>query len=750
MKSEKYSISGMSCAACSASVEKVVGRLDGVSKAEVSLLSNSMTCEYDEKRVTPDAIIAAIEKAGFTASAVTAEPGVKRVEPEKPQSDSIRTRLIASVCFLAALMYVSMGHMLGLPFTHTLSLHENAVAFGFTQFLLTLPVLYLNRGFFIKGFKALFRRVPNMDTLVAVGSSAAVVYGVFSIYMMAYGSSRGDGALVHEYMSNLYFESAAMILTLVSVGKYLESRAKKKTDSSLKKLIELAPDKATVLRDGREEIIDVSSVAVGDTVILKPGERVPVDAVIIHGASALDQSALTGESIPVDKTVGDAVMAGSINVNGYLRVSASKVGSDTTLAGIISLVENAAASKAPAARLADKVSGIFVPIVMGIALVCAAVWLIAGKDAGFALSRAISVLVVSCPCALGLATPVAVTVGMGKSASMGILIKSAEALENIHKVDTVVFDKTGTITTGKPSVSDVMAVSGREEFIKLAASLEAQSEHPLSKAVTEYYSGGLYSVENFSASAGRGVSATFNGKRLSAGNLRYMGELGVDTAAAGGFVSEQSQKGSTLLYFELDGSLLGVIAVSDSVRETSAEAVKRLKNDGCATVMLTGDSEAAAKSIASDVGVDEVISEVLPADKEAEIQKIRKSSKFVAMVGDGINDSPALSAADVGIAVGNGSDIAIESADIILIKNDLRGVAQAVEFSRRVVRNIKQNLFWAFFYNTLGIPVAAGLLYPYFEITLSPMLAAAAMSLSSLFVVTNALRLYNKKMGAKT
>ncbi|MEG1441831.1 MAG: heavy metal translocating P-type ATPase [Oscillospiraceae bacterium] len=750
MIKEKFNIEGMSCSACSAAVEKAASRLDGVKVASVNLLGKTMFVEYNEKVLSPDDIIKAVTAIGFSAILEPKSDKKDIVKNTAPAPDNeftnVKTRLIVSLCFLIPLMYVAMGHMIGLPFTRFFHEVQNAIAFGFTQFLLTLPIIYVNRKFFFVGFKALWRKSPNMDSLIAVGSTAALVYGVFSIYMMGHGLGTGNSDLVNHYMMNLYFESAGMILTLVTVGKFLEERSKGKTNTAITKLMDLSPKEAVVLRGGIETTVSVEEIVMDDIIIIRPGEKIPVDGVIIEGASSLDQSALTGESIPVDKSLGDTVMSASINIDGTLKIKATKVGKDTTLAHIIELVENASSSKAPIARLADKVSGIFVPIVMLIAVLSVVIWLILGQGFEFSLGIGIAVLVVSCPCALGLATPVAIMVAMGQSASKGILVKSAESLEILHSVNTVVLDKTGTITVGKPSVTDIIPLIDTTEFINIAVALESYSEHPLSKAVCEYAknfpSEKNKKAENFKAIFGKGITATIDGQKYFAGNKSYMTELLIDTSSLTEKANLLSHNGKTPLYFAKEGKFLGIIAVADTIKPSSFEAINRLKALKVKVLMLTGDNVITANAIKGKLSIDEVIADVLPENKEQIIKKLQNNKNIVAMVGDGINDSPALSRADVGIAVGNGTDIAIDSADIVLMKNDLNDVANAIIFSKKVMRNIKQNLFWAFFYNVLGIPIAAGILFIPFGIILSPMIAAAAMSFSSIFVVTNALRLY--------
>lgn len=749
MTKKKFSVTGMSCAACSAAVEKAVGRLDGVESAQVNLLAKSMVCVYDESKTGADAVIAAVEKAGFGAAELAERERAAAPKKEKAAADdgftAIRTRLWVSIVFLALLMYVSMGHMLGLPLPGFLHGTKNALPFAFLQFLLTLPVLYVNRKFYFNGFRALAHRAPNMDSLVAVGSAAAMLYGVIAIFMIGAALGRGDWDTVERYRTNLYFESAAMILTLVTVGKFLEERSKGKTGAAIAKLLDLSPKTATVLRDGEERVIPAEEILTGDVVLLKPGERVPVDGVVLEGSSAVDQSALTGESIPVTKDEGKAVMSASVNMTGFLKIRATRVGQDTTLARIVALVEEASSSKAPISKLADKVSGIFVPAVMAIAVVAGAAWLLAGRSVEDALNACISVLVISCPCALGLATPVAIMVSTGRCAQMGILIKSAEALELLHAADTVVLDKTGTITVGKPSVTDVVECAP-ERLLPVAAALEKKSGHPLADAVVRYAADAEPAeVSAFTDVTGKGIRGIIDGRTCYGGSGAYMEELGVDVSA----VREQAQRfaedGKTPLFFACETELLGVIAAADTVKETSATAIRRMKADGCEVIMLTGDNETTANAVRRKLDLDRVIADVLPQDKERVVRELQAEGRKVIMVGDGINDSPALARADIGIAIGSGADIAVEEADVVLMKSDLNDVPTAIECSRQTMRNIKQNLFWAFFYNTLGIPLAAGALYPVWGITLNPMIGAAAMSLSSLFVVTNALRLYRMR-----
>ena len=764
MKTEKYNVTGMTCAACQANVTRCVSKLEGVEEVNVSLLANQMTVSYDESKVGEEDIIQAVEKIGYGASSLEQQPataqskGGFRSEWQARQDQAMNSqkqmkrRLISSIVLLVPLMYIAMGSMMGLPVPWFFVGMENSLVNALAQLLLTIPVLFINRHFFQTGFKALWHRAPNMDSLVAIGSGASLVYGLFAMFRLAYGFGHGDMELVHEYAHALYFESAAMILTLVTVGKYLEARSKSKTGDALGKLVDLAPKTAVVLRGGAEQTIPAEQVVAGDIVVIRPGEGIPVDGVVTEGHGYVDQAAITGESIPVEKNPGDQVISATINKNGTFQFQASKVGEDTTLSQIIRLVDEASNSKAPIARLADKVSGVFVPVVIAIAIVTAIVWLIAGMGFEFALSNAISVLVISCPCALGLATPVAIMVGTGKAAEMGILIKSAESLENLHNVDTIVLDKTGTITSGHPAVTDVLPLDRsltEEQFLAEAAAAEFGSEHPLAQAVVERAQQlglSLPKAEAFEAVAGRGIRAKVNGREYLAGNLAFLEENHQpatleERSAAKSVVNKLAQEGKTPLLFLRDGKLLGVIAVADTIRETSRAAIQRFNEMGLHVVMLTGDNKVTAEAIRKELGIEQAISDVLPTQKEAHIRSLQEEGHKVAMVGDGINDAPALTRADIGIAIGAGTDIAIESADVVLMKDSLDDVAAAIDLSRAVVRNIHMNLFWAFFYNVLGIPLAAGVLYPAFQLRLSPMIGSAAMSLSSVCVVTNALRL---------
>ena len=752
MAKEKYNITGMSCAACSAKVERVVGKLDGVENVSVNLLTNSMQVEYKEDKLSSNDIIKNIADAGYGASLATATKQKKEEKSIKKTNDdaitSMKFRLKVSIVFLAILMYFSMGSMIGLPLPKFLSGEGNPVGFALTQLLLVLPVMYVNRKYYISGFKSLFHLSPNMDTLIAVGTVAAFTYGVIAIYVMGYALNNADMHTVTEYRMNLYFESVSMILTLITLGKFFETGSKARTTDAISKLIDLSPKRANVLRDGVEENILTEDVVVGDIVIVRPGESIPVDGMIIEGSTSVDESAITGESIPVQKEKGDKLIAATINKNGSVRIKATEVGEDTAISRIIALVEEASSSKAPIAKMADKVAGVFVPVVMGISLITFIVWLALGYDFSFALNCAIAVLVISCPCSLGLATPVAIMVGTGKGAENGILIKSADALETTHSIDTVVLDKTGTVTEGKPVVTDILAFDIDEnEFLKLAAGVESASEHPLAEAIVEKAKEKnleIVSPTEFQAISGRGIVASVSGSKIIAGNEQAIKEqYGNSENFTEVFKkgNELAAQGKTPMYFGKDGKLLGIIAVADTIKKDSKEAIQALKNRNIDVVLLTGDHKNTAMAIAKEAGIKKVIAEVLPTDKEEHIRELIKAGHKVAMVGDGINDSPALARADVGIAIGAGTDIAIESADIVLMHSSLKDVATAIDLSKAVIRNIKQNLFWAFFYNSIGIPLAAGVFYLSLGWKLSPMFGAAAMGMSSVCVVSNALRL---------
>ena len=735
---EKFNVTGMTCSACSAHVEKSVKKLNGVKSVNVNLLQNNMHVDFDETAVSVDDIINAVVSGGYGAS-VAGKEQEKKDNKIDNEISNMKFRLIVSLVCLVPLMYISMGHMWGWPFLNVFHGAENGITFALTQMLLMLPIMYVNRKYYITGFKTLFHGAPNMDSLIAIGSGAAFTYGIIAIYCIGYGLGHGDKEFAHSYMMNLYFESAAMILALITLGKFLESRAKGKTSQAIEKLIDLSPKTAVVIRDGKEVTVGVDDVQIGEIVAVKAGQSVPLDGVIVEGNGAIDESAITGESIAVEKNVGDKVIGATINKSGYFKFKVEKVGEDTALSQIIHLVEEASASKAPIAKLADKVSGIFVPVVISIAVITIIVWLLLGKGVSFALSMGISVLVISCPCALGLATPTAIMVGTGKGAQYGILTKSAESLETAHQVDTVVLDKTGTITEGKPSVTDIAPVGiSDKELLQIAASIEYLSEHPLAKAIVEKADGLEFSdVADFEQIVGQGVKGNVDGKKVLAGNYKMMRENNIEVSEDEIFAND----GKTSLYFAVDNKFVGIIAVADTIKETSRQAIEDMRNMGLDVIMLTGDNAVTANAIKNKLPLSSAVAEVLPSDKEEVVRKLQQSGHKVAMVGDGINDAPALTRADVGIAIGAGTDIAIESADIVLMKSNLQDVVTSIELSHSVIKNIKENLFWAFFYNALGIPVAAGVLYGIAGLKLNPMIAALAMSFSSVFVVSNALRL---------
>lgn len=756
MQKVKFDIQGMTCSSCQAHVEKAVNKLDGVKNVNVNLLSNNMIVEYDEMILDDDKIMKAVIDAGYGASLAKSENKNQTQKEEKVDNKdgikSMKTRLTVSIIFWIPLMYVAMHHMFsewfGLPVPQIVKMlfhgNENAITFGFTQFLLLLPIMYVNRNYFIIGFKRLAKRTPNMDSLIAIGSSAAIVYGIYAIFMIGYGLGHNQIALVEKFSMDLYFESAGTILTLITVGKYLEAKSKGKTGDAIRKLMNLAPKTAIVLREQQEIEIGVEEIAIGDIILVKPGSGIPVDGVIVEGNSSIDQSSITGESIPVEKSAGDSVISGTINKNGYFKMKATKVGQDTTLSQIIKLVEEAGNSKAPIARLADKVSGVFVPCVITIAVLAGVFWIFQGQSFEFTLSIGIAVLVISCPCALGLATPVAIMVGTGKASENGILIKSAESLELLHLIDTVVLDKTGTITEGKPKVTDVICKIEENKLLQIAGSLEQNSEHPLAEAILEKVKQNeieLLKVEKFTSISGRGIQGAIEGKTYFGGNLAWMEENKINVEEIKNETQRFLEQGKTVLYFADEKHVIGAISVADTIKESSFGAIQQLKNKKIEVVMLTGDNSVVASTIGEKLGLDKVVSEVLPQDKEKEVEKLQKEGKRVAFVGDGINDSPALAKADVGLAIGSGTDIAIDSADVVLIKNSLQDVVTAIDLSKAVIRNIKMNLFWAFFYNCIGIPIAAGIFYLSLGIRLNPMIGAAAMSLSSVCVVTNALRL---------
>ena len=737
MMTEQFAVTGMTCAACSAHVEKAVSRLSGVQSAPVNLMLGSMTVTYDETTVTESDIIAAVKAAGYGASpASQTDQGQLRRDQDAALCRR-KKNLIWSVVFLVPLFYLSMGHMMGLPLPQVLHMHP--LLLGCLQLALVIPILILNRNYFTVGFSRLVKLSPNMDSLVAVGAAAGLVYSLIEMGLLAAGQVSG--------MPDLYFESAGMILTLVTVGKYLEERSRGKTTGAISALLALAPESAMVRRQGQELTIPTEEIVAGDTVIVRQGGRIPVDGVITDGHAAVDESAITGESLPVEKVPGDAVTSATVTSSGYLELRATRVGGDTTLSQIIRLMEEAASSKAPISRLADRISGIFVPAVMAISLTAALLWaFVGGMDVRFCLSIAIAVLVISCPCALGLATPVAIMVGTGQAAQQGILIKSAESLELLHKVQTVVLDKTGTVTMGQPRVTDILCAPGvtEEELLCVAASAEKPSEHPLAHAIVEESQARhipLCPVSGFRSVPGGGIQATLSGEAVLAGNAGYLAQNGVSLAAMEADAHRLAEGGKTPLFFAESGHLLGCIAVADVVKPDSAKAIAALRRMGRRVVLLTGDNQRTANAIARQIGVDQVIAQVLPQDKAKCVAQLQQQGQRVAMVGDGVNDAPALAQADVGLAIGAGTDIAIESADVVLMKSSLLDIPSAMDLSRAVLRNIKQNLFWAFFYNSIGIPVAAGVLYPALHLTLNPMLAAAAMSLSSVCVVSNALRL---------
>ncbi len=748
---QKFNVIGMTCSACSAAVEKSVKKVPGVISVAVNLLSNSMTVEFDGAVTDNNRIIKSVIDAGYNASVFThsvkdttgKDTTVNKAEMELKE---MRTRIIISFLFLIPELYIAMGHMFELPLPDIIHGTENAVTFAFLQFLLILPIIYVNRKYFQVGFKTLFHRSPNMDSLIAIGSGAAIIYGIFAIFIIGYGLGHEDMDLVMRYSMDLYFESAATILTLITLGKYLEARSKGKTSEAITKLLDLAPKTAAVIRNGEETIIPVEEVVKDDIIVVRPGQGIPVDGIVIEGSSSVDQSALTGESIPVEKHAGDTVIGATINKTGYFKFKAQKVGEDTTLAQIVKLVEDAGASKAPIAKLADKISGVFVPVVISIAVLAVIIWLISGASFEFALSIGIAVLVISCPCALGLATPVAIMVSTGKGAMNGILIKSAEALEIAHKVNTVILDKTGTVTEGKPTVTDIITAGSlsSKQLLEIAASIEKPSEHPLADAIVkkaEEDGVTLKEVKEFQSVSGRGIIARINGKVYYAGNLALMEENGISVEKLLKNSDEFAKEGKTPLYFAEEKEILGLIAAADVVKPTSRKAIEQFKALGIDVVMLTGDNKKTAEAIRGQLNIDRVVAEVLPQDKESEIRRIQETGRKVAMIGDGINDAPALVRADVGIAIGAGTDIAIESADIVLMKSDLLDAVTAIQLSKATIKNIKENLFWAFFYNTIGIPLAAGVFYALLEWKLNPMFAAAAMSLSSVCVVSNALRL---------
>lgn len=739
---ERFDVSGMTCASCQANVQKAVEKL-GVDFVNVNLISETMTVSYDDGKISENDIIKAVEKIGYGAKPKN-KKNLKENNKTFDEEKIVKNRLIISFIFLIPLMYVSMGHMINLPLPHFLMGARGSVNFAFLQFLLTLPIVFVNRIFYISGFKALFNKASNMDTLVGLGSFAALVYGIFAIMRMAYGLGFENFEIVENYRHNLYFESSAMILTLITLGKYFEKKSKGQTKKSLESLMNLAPKKARILKDKNEVEILVEDLKKGDLILVRPGEAIPVDGIVKDGSSLVDESAITGESIPVNKNIGDEVISATLNKQGSFIFEATKVGEDTTLSKIIELVNQANETKAPIAKLADKISAIFVPTVMIISLITFVIWMILGYGFEFSLNFAISVLVISCPCALGLATPMAIMVATGKSAQFGLLFKNAESLENLHKVDTILLDKTGTITEGKPQVTDIISEIDENEFIKIASSIENNSEHPLSHAISEYAKAKniqAKNIEDFEAISGKGIKAKYENKIYYGGNISLMKEKNIDLKSYEKKADKFSNEGKTSMYFADEKNVIGIIAVQDKPKNLSKIAIDEMKKMGYEVRMITGDNEKTAEAIKNALNIDEKYAEVLPQDKEKEIKNLQKLGKKVLMVGDGINDAPALARSDVSMAIGNGTDVAIESADIILINNNILDIVSALKLSKSTIKIIKENLFWAFFYNIIGIPLAAGLLYPAFGLKLSPMFGAFAMSFSSIFVCLNSLRL---------
>lgn len=739
---ERFDVSGMTCASCQANVQKAVEKL-GVDFVNVNLISETMTVSYDDGKISENDIIKAVEKIGYGAKPKN-KKNLKENNKTFDEEKIVKNRLIISFIFLIPLMYISMGHMINLPLPHFLMGARGSVNFAFLQFLLTLPIVFVNRIFYIFGFKALFNKASNMDTLVGLGSFAALIYGIFAIMRMAYGLGFEKFEIVENYRHNLYFESSAMILTLITLGKYFEKKSKGQTKKSLESLMDLAPKKARILKDKNEVEILVEDLKKGDLILVRPGEAIPVDGIVKEGSSLVDESAITGESIPVNKNIGDEVISATLNKQGSFIFEATKVGEDTTLSKIIELVNQANETKAPIAKLADKISAIFVPTVMIISLITFVIWMILGYGFEFSLNFAISVLVISCPCALGLATPMAIMVATGKSAQFGLLFKNAESLENLHKVDTILLDKTGTITEGKPQVTDIISEIDENEFIKIASSIENNSEHPLSHAISEYAKAKniqAKNIEDFEAISGKGIKAKYENKIYYGGNISLMKEKNIDLKSYEKKADIFSNEGKTSMYFADEKNVIGIIAVQDKPKNLSKIAIDEMKKMGYEVRMITGDNEKTAEAIKNALNIDEKYAEVLPQDKEKEIKNLQKLGKKVLMVGDGINDAPALVRSDVSMAIGNGTDVAIESADIILINNNILDIVSALKLSKSTIKIIKENLFWAFFYNIIGIPLAAGLLYPAFGLKLSPMFGAFAMSFSSIFVCLNSLRL---------
>lgn len=750
MTEKKFNVTGMTCSSCSAHVEKSIKNLNSVENVNVNLLSNTMIVKFDENKLNENDIISTVIKSGYGASIYKDE--IKKAENKLANDiNKMKIRLTISIIFLIPLLYISMGHMIGLPIPNFLYGEMNSFNFAVSQLILCLPIIIVNIKYFVVGFKMLFKLTPNMDSLIAVGSTAALIYGIYAIFNIYFGLKYNNMHLAHQYSMDLYFESAGTILTLITVGKYLETRSKGKTSDAITKLINLSPKTAIVLRNNKEIEIPTSEVITGDIVTVKPGQQIPVDGIIVEGFSSVDEAYITGESIPVDKSVGDKVTGATINKTGYFKFKATRVGEDTTLAQIIKLVENATSSKAKISKLADKVSYIFVPTVIAIAIISTIVWLILGYGISFSLSIGIAVLVISCPCALGLATPTAIMVGTGKAAENGILFKSAEILETTHEINTIVLDKTGTITEGKPRVVNVIIDNSisKNEFLEILSSIESNSDHPLSEAITEYTNKenvNKLDIDNFNYIPGNGNEAIINGNKYYSGSIKLMIKNNIDINGYDQKSEHYLKEGKIVIYLSDNKNVLGIVVISDMIKPTSKNAISKMNNRKIQVYMLTGDNNKTAYAIKNEVGIENVLAEVMPQDKENEIKKLQNKGYKVAMVGDGINDAPALVRSDIGIALGAGTDVAIESADIILIKNDLIDVIKAIDISKYTIKNIKQNLFWAFFYNILGIPLAAGILFLPFGITLNPMFAAAAMSLSSVCVVLNALRLTKIKL----
>lgn len=751
---ERFDVSGMTCSSCQANVQKAVEKL-GVDRVNVNLINESMVVEYNPSEITNEDIISAVDNIGYHASLKNNKTKDESDEDLKEVEEmSTKTRLKISFAFLIPLMYIAMGPMIGLPIPSLFDGPEGAVNYAFVQFLLAIPVIFINRKFFVSGFKGLINKAPNMDTLVALGSSAATLFGIFAIMRMSYAQGIGDLDTINHYRHNIYFETSAMILTLITLGKYFEARSKGETKSSLKNLMELAPQTANVIRDNKEVTLDISEIKVGDIIVVRPGETVAVDGIVVEGKSIVDQSSITGESIPVSKEAGDEVISATVNKHGSFKFKASKVGEDTTISQIINLVNEANDTKAPIAMMADKVAAVFVPVVIIISILTFVLWSIFTKDYEFALNLMIAVLVISCPCALGLATPMAIMVSTGKSAELGLLFKSAESLENLYKTDAILLDKTGTITSGKPVVTDIFTNMDEKEFISIAASLEESSEHPLSNAITEYAElNNIYTTDSqeFESITGKGIKAKLNSRTYFAGNINLIRDNNIDTSNFEDKANIYSSDGKTCMYFANENKVIGLIAVQDKAKEDSKLAINELKSLGYKVIMITGDNEKTAESIRKSLNIDEKYAEVLPQDKEKVVRKLQDEGKNVTMVGDGINDAPALARANIGIAIGSGTDVAIDSADIVLIKDSLLDIVKSIKLSQMTIKIIKENLFWAFFYNIILIPLAAGILYPSTGLTLNPMFAAFAMSMSSVFVCLNSLRLrkfkdeYSKK-----